>query len=171
MRYSPSVNVEMKKKENQSCKENPDNDSTFTPPPIKKDNKEDRKLTSKIVISEIHFCRFLFKLLTRIKESMKSGLLQYSHNEVENIIYDFTGIIKHKIENLINLKTANIISPSSYEEYKDTNDYAKLMKISKEYKERYHLEMKSYWTNAKWTFSTDNTVSLISYLQRILQTR
>jgi hypothetical protein len=70
---------------------------------------------------------------------MKLGLLQYSHNEVENIIYDFTGIIKHKIENLINFKTSNIVSPSSYEEYKDTNDYTKLMKIAKEYKERYYL--------------------------------
>jgi hypothetical protein len=31
--------------------------------------------------------------------------------------------------------------------------------------------MKSYWTSAKCSFSTDNTVVLISFLQRMLQTR
>ena len=37
--------------------------------------REDRKNISKVLIAEVHFCRFLFKLLARIKESVKKGIL------------------------------------------------------------------------------------------------
>jgi len=51
--------------------------------------------------------------------------------EVENIIRDYMGIIKHKIENIINFDTQNFIKVSSYEEYKESNDFQKLIKIAK----------------------------------------
>lgn len=41
------------------------------------------------------------------------------------------GIIKHKIENLINFKNYNYINTMCYEEYKESSDYQKLMKIAK----------------------------------------
>jgi len=50
---------------------------------------------------------------------------------------DYTSIIKHKINNFLRFNTDNFINSTYYEEYKQSNDYAKLMKIAKEYKERY----------------------------------
>jgi hypothetical protein len=38
--------------------------------------KEDKKFISKLLIAEVHFCRFLYKLLGRIKESMVGGILK-----------------------------------------------------------------------------------------------
>ena len=50
---------------------------------------------------------------------------------------DYTTIIKHKIDNLIKFSSNNFINTSYYGEYKESSDYAKLMKIAKEYKDRY----------------------------------
>lgn len=50
---------------------------------------------------------------------------------------DYTGIIRHKIEDLTRFSTTNFIEASGYEDYKQCSDYPKLMKIAKEYRERY----------------------------------
>ncbi len=64
-------------------------------------------------------------------------MLQHSRGEVEGIMSDYTSIIKHKIENLVRFNSHNFINSSYYEEYKECSDYTKLMKIAKEYKDRY----------------------------------
>lgn len=38
--------------------------------------KDTIKSISKQLISEIHFCRYLFKLLGRIKDSIQKGILR-----------------------------------------------------------------------------------------------
>lgn len=112
----------------------------MAPQPRKQEGDElkaQRKLTSKILISEIHFCRFLYKLLARVGESKKSGLLREASVLAEQVTYDYMGIIKHKIDNLISFRNNNYVGVNGYEEYKVTCDCQKLMKIAKEYKERY----------------------------------
>lgn len=42
-------------------------------------SKDERKHVSKLLIAEVHFCRFLYKLLGRLKESIQSGLLGTSN--------------------------------------------------------------------------------------------
>ena len=90
---------------------------------------------------------------------------------MEKVNYDYIGIIKHKIDNLLSFKSNNFIKTSNYEEYKETSDYAKLMKIAKEYKERYVSEMKPYWNSSKCSFSTSNTITLINSIQKLLQVK
>ena len=87
---------------------------------------------------------------------------------------DYTGIIKHKIENLVKFSSHNFINTSSYEDYKDSSDYTKLMKIAREYKERYSQELKEYWgnvTSSKVSFSTAATVDLIEHMYKLLHLR
>ena len=106
--------------------------------------KEDKKHISKIVIAEIHFCRFLYKLLGRLKESMENGMLSNNFpSSVSDVFRLFTGIIKHKIVNLKNFEKKNILNIERYEEYQTTSDFKKLIKISKDYYERYSSELKA----------------------------
>lgn len=76
---------------------------------------------------------------------------------------EYTAIIRHKIENLVKFSTHNFINASAYDEYKESTDYTKLMKIAREYKERYSLELKDYWASAagKAAFVTNATLQLI----------
>jgi len=70
-------------------------------------------------------------LLSKISDSFRKGLLQHSTSEVDKIMRDYTAIIRHKVENLVKFSTANFIGASSYEDYKESSDYAKLMKIAR----------------------------------------
>lgn len=82
-KYSPSFRQETVKNPE---KENPEEkirhetgSNQVSQPTIRTtENKSDKKLISKILVSEIHFCRFLFKLLGKIWESQKKGILQHS---------------------------------------------------------------------------------------------
>lgn len=71
-------------------------------------------MISKILVSEIHYCRFLYKLLSKIIESSKNGLLQHSRSEVDAITSNYIGIIKHKIDNLMSFPTNNYINAAYY---------------------------------------------------------
>ena len=86
---------------------------------------------------------------------------------------EYTAIIRHKIENLVKFSTQNFISAGSYEQYKESTDYAKLMKIARQYKERYSTELKDYWTSAagKPAFITNATLQLIEHLCKVLQVK
>lgn len=46
---------------------------------------------------------------------------------------------------LTNFPKRDFLKLESYEKYKESSDYTKLMKISNEYYERYFNELKSYW--------------------------
>ena len=51
--------------------------------------------------------------------------------------------IKHKVDKLISFEHLNFlkIDDVSYREYKETSDFKKIIKISKEYKDRYRVEI------------------------------
>ena len=72
--------------------------------------KDQKKLISKMLISEVHFCRFLFKLLQKIKECAKSGLLKGVYREeIDRIYSSYTAIIKNKINHLLAFKDYNFL--------------------------------------------------------------
>jgi hypothetical protein len=163
-KYSPSYG----QGKETTGKENPEHGQQTA----RSDLKQEKKAISKILVSEIHFCRFLFKLLSKISESSRKGLLQQSSEEVEAIMRNYTAIIRHKIDNLTRFSSSNFIGATAYEDYKECADYAKLMKIAKEYRERYSAELKDYWGIAKAAaFSTSPTVDLIDHLYRLLHLR
>ena len=55
------------------------------------------KAISKQLISEIHFCRYLFKLLGRIRESCQKGILKNFKFESDELERRYTQFVKHKI--------------------------------------------------------------------------
>ena len=70
---------------------------------------------------------------------METGIL---HNRncsetVTDVFSLFTTIIKHKIINLKNFEDMNFLKVDKYEDYQCTSDFKKLIKISKDYFERY----------------------------------
>jgi hypothetical protein len=103
--------------------------------------------------------------LGRIAESRRSGLLGEAGQVTEQVMFDYMGIIKHKIENLLGFKNSNYIAAEGYEEYKQSADCQKLLKIAKEYRERYQTEMRAYWNSCRCNFATGSTVSLVGTLQ------
>jgi hypothetical protein len=139
-----------------------------TEPKLEKTENITKKLISKILISEVHFCRFLFKLFQRINESAKGGLLKDCPREVEEINRSFAGIIRHKVENLNSFKDYNYIKCEGYKSYKLTSDYEKLMKISKEYSDRYKAELEGYWSEP-YQLSIDAIDRLIEALYHLLE--
>ena len=111
--------------------------------------KEDRKYISKLLIAEVHFCRFLYKLLGRIKESSNEGIFRQNPTVCTMLFSAFTQIIEHKVTKLKEFDQTNYlkeeVDSQKYGEYKQTSDFKKLVKIAKDYYDRYSSELKSFW--------------------------
>lgn len=104
-------------------------------------------------------------------ESRRSGLLGEAVNVAEQVSFDYMGIIRHKIENLLGFRNNNYIGVGGYEDYKQTSDCQKLMKIAREYKDRYQAEMRPYWNGGRCNFATDSTLALVGALLELLRSR
>jgi hypothetical protein len=63
----------------------------------------------------------------------------------------------------------NILGADNYPEYKDTADFKKLMKISKEYHERYHVELNASWNKSTCAFTTEETDNMIVVFTKNLE--
>jgi hypothetical protein len=116
------------------------------PPAADTMSKEDKKFVSKLLIAEVHFCRFLYKLSGQIKESCLTGLLKDSPC-TNPVLQCFTQIIEQKVTRLRNFESHNFldIGGEKYEEYRRTSDYRKLIKIAKDYYERYSTQLSNHW--------------------------
>ncbi len=66
--------------------------------------------------------------------------------ELQSVYYSYTQTIKYLINLLTNFSKTDFLKLQTYESYKESSDYTKLMKISNEYYERYFNELKSHWT-------------------------
>jgi hypothetical protein len=119
---------------------------TIPPPTTDTMSKEDKKFVSKLLIGEVHFCRFLFKLSGQIKESWLTGLLKDSPC-TSPLLQSFTQVIEQKVTRLRNFESENFldIGGEKYEEYRRTSDFRKLIKIAKDYYERYSTQLSNYW--------------------------
>jgi hypothetical protein len=87
-----------------------------------------------MLISEVHFCRFLYKLSQRIR-----GEPQLS--DAEDLLKHYSNVVMHKIVNVKDFENFNFISTPLYEQYKQCNDFNKIRKIGKEYYIRYSEEL------------------------------
>ena len=85
--------------------------------------------------------------MQRMRVSENSGLLN-NIAALHPVMRAFTGIVKYKIQNLLGFASRNFINCQGYTQYKRTDDCIKLMKIAKEYNQRYEVELSAYWHNA-----------------------
>ena len=85
----------------------------------------------------------------RIKESTETGILFSVDQRVEvhNIFSSYTKLIKFKLEKIVEFGTNNFLKlgEESHWQYQETSDFRKLLKISKEYTDRYSKELSEYW--------------------------
>jgi len=72
-------------------------------------------------------------------------LKQIGYFEVHGVYYAYTQTIKYLINLLKNFPKKDFLKLESYEKYKESSDYTKLMKISNEYFDRYFNELKADW--------------------------
>ena len=103
----------------------------------------------------------------RIKESNQKGILRNFKYEVDSLERKYTMFIKHKVDKLISFEHLNFlnIDEPSYREYKETSDFKKILKISKEYKDRYRVELADNWNSYfDKKFTLDETAVLMRKL-------
>jgi hypothetical protein len=108
--------------------------------------KEDKKFVSKLLIAEVHFCRFLYKLSGQIKESCLTGLFK-DNPQTSCLLQSFTQIIEQKVTKLKEFESVNFlgIDDVKFHEYRQTTDHKKLVKIAKDYYNRYSTQLSEYW--------------------------
>ena len=73
----------------------------------------------------MHFCRFLFKMISRMDENSIEG--------VETLKEHFACLIHTKLTALSSLDRFNSYQLDSYREYRDTSDFKKISSITKQY--------------------------------------
>ena len=83
----------------------------------------------------------------------------------------YVGVIKHKIDNVLSFNNINFLKVTYYEEYKLSSDFEKIIKIAREYKNRYMKDLIIHWSTAKINFSTEPTDNLIYHLHQLLVLR
>ena len=86
---------------------------------------------------------------------------------MDSVEIKYTMFIKHKVDKLISFEHLNFlnIDEASYREYKETSDFKKILKISKEYKDRYRVELAENWNSYfDKRFTVDETGALMRKL-------
>lgn len=94
----------------------------------------DKKYLSKQLLSQIHFCRFLYKLIIRMKDKLSVGL----NEDLLSLKEYMTGLIFEKLEEVTELKAIN----SKYvQDYRNTPDYHKINQIIEQYITKYKKDL------------------------------
>jgi len=73
----------------------------------------DKKVLSKQLLSQIHFCRFIYKLLLRIKDKIDNNISEGLKNQLISLIFG----------KLTSVKSLEILRPSVGKLYRKTSDY------------------------------------------------
>lgn len=82
----------------------------------------------------------------------------------------FTCIIKHKIIQLKDFGLDNFLGINKHEAYTQSTDFKKLLKISKDYNDRYSGDLKVYWNSSEnYSISTEEVRKLIQFILSQLQ--
>lgn len=88
--------------------------------------ESNRKRISKELLSQVHFCRFVYKLVQRIENRLQGGINPH-------LKASMCGLVFQKLEDIIELNCLN----SNSVDYKKSNDYKKLCQIVNQYQEKY----------------------------------
>lgn len=91
----------------------------------------DRKQISKELLSQVHFCRFVFKLLQRINHKIDGKISESVRDKMHGIIFK-------KLKEVEELTT---VEKNKASEYKKTADFQKICQIVDQYQKKYEKEI------------------------------
>lgn len=97
----------------------------------------DKKQISKELLSQVHFCRFVYKLLQRINNKIDGKVHSALKENMNGLIFQKLG----QVQRLNNVETSKAV------EYKKTSDYQKICQIVDQYQKKYEKEI---GTNGNW---------------------
>lgn len=93
-----------------------------------------------MLIGQVHVCRMLYKIISKIKTSSKQGVLKKKLEEdKKKLIQCYANIIIKNIHKIKNFASNNFLYLPDHhlEEYVQTNDYKKLVQVCKDYIKKY----------------------------------
>ena len=122
----------------------------------------DKKYLSKQLLSQIHFCRFLYKLIMRMKDKLGEDLNQ----ELLGLKEGMVGLIFHKLEEVNTLKAVNT---RHAQDYKNTPDFNKIAQIIDQYQNKYSKDLGGIDKNIKSlaVFKEQLTRNIVSVYNRV----
>lgn len=109
---------------------------------LPRDIHYDKKYLSKQLLSQIHFCRFLYKLVVR----MKDKLSQEVNEELTPLKELMAGLVFEKLDEVNNLRAVN---SKHAPDYKATPDYHKIAQIIEQYVAKYTKDLSTIHQNLK----------------------
>ena len=98
----------------------------------------DRKLVSKELLSQVHFCRFVYKLVQRIDNKIQGEISQGARDRMYGIIFK-------KLRDVEDLRNLDSLKAS---EYKKTPDFQKICQIVDQYQKKYEKDING---EGRWT--------------------
>ena len=94
-----------------------------------------RKETSRQLLSQIHLCRFLYKLIKRMEATSMDCL---------KLKQQFSQLIFNKLASLLSCDHNNPFLLERFKEYRQTSDYQKFLGVAKQYEQKYREELVGY---------------------------
>lgn len=102
----------------------------------------DKKYLSKQLLSQVHLCRFLYKLIMRMQEKLSSS----ENEELATLKEYMTSLIFEKLEEVENTKQ---ISSKYVNDYKQSTDFNKIIQIIDQYRAKYSRDLNPTSKNYK----------------------
>ena len=97
----------------------------------------DRKYLSKQLLSQIHLCRFMYKLLMRMEEKLNAQ----RNEELEQLKDCMCGMIFERLSEVEDLK---VVSHKFAQDFKESSDYTKINQIIQQYLSKYRKDLSNY---------------------------
>ena len=91
------------------------------------------KQTSKELLSQVHFFRFVYKLVQRIKKYIEED------NEAKNLLME--SMVKLLIFLMQGIKNLRVLTSEKRKAYGGSEDFSKIRKIVEQYELKYEREM------------------------------
>ena len=93
-----------------------------------------------MLIGQVHVCRLLFKVISKIKESSRNGILRRKLEEERMAsVKCYANIIIKNLQRIKNFGSHNFLhlSENHLEDYIKTSDFKKLIKVCEDYMKKY----------------------------------
>lgn len=114
------------------------------------------------MLSQIHFCRFLYKLVVRMRDRLSQDL----NEELSPLKELMAGLIFEKLDEVNTLRSVNSKHTS---DYKPTPDYHKIAQIIEQYVAKYNKDLSSISSTLKplIAFKEQLTKSILGIYERV----
>lgn len=117
-----------------------------------------RRDNSRILMGELHFCRFLFKVASRLKE--------FDRLPTKKLIDQLLGLVMHKLALLQNCQKANVFGLDGFEEYRNSCDFHRIIGCTRQYQAKYVDELGP--VDSSWVLNYQGTLDALKDFVREL---